>query len=371
MNAVPGRPLLLLLDGHSTHYQPDVVHFAKDHDIIMLCLPLHTTHEAQPLDCGVFKPLKAQWTNVYHHFFQNNPGKVFNKFNFNLLFSQAWMKALIPTNIIAGFRTCGVFPFNPAAISVPEEQGRSNSDGGTDGSDESSDEDGEKGDGSDREGDNAGDGNNFTDEQRELFERQFSEGYDLEIDQDYLHWWNIYHPEASPCDSSAEVRGSGGGVNGEKSGSGADSRGAVGGGADGHGAVGGGGGAVGGGGVGGGADGGGAIGGGAVGGRAFGGGAVGGGAVGGGAVGGDLLPEDWEFPEEFDFILDQWEVFNNRLHDSYDPSVDTDFLYVCWLEQYHPEELPPDRYTLIHFPLLSHSLQLMIIIQQQVQDCLL
>ena len=28
--AVPGRPLLLLLDGHSTHYQPEVVCFAKE-----------------------------------------------------------------------------------------------------------------------------------------------------------------------------------------------------------------------------------------------------------------------------------------------------------------------------------------------------
>ena len=64
VNAVPGRPLLLLLDGHSTHYQPDVVHFAKDHEIIMLCLPPHTKHEVQPLDYSVFKPLKAQWIPV-------------------------------------------------------------------------------------------------------------------------------------------------------------------------------------------------------------------------------------------------------------------------------------------------------------------
>ncbi len=64
--AVPGLPLLLLLDGHSTHYQPDVIRFARAHNIIMLCLPPHTTHESQPLDCGVFKPLKSKWTAVCH-----------------------------------------------------------------------------------------------------------------------------------------------------------------------------------------------------------------------------------------------------------------------------------------------------------------
>ena len=52
--AVSGRPLLLLLDIHSTHYQPEVVHFAKEKNIIMLCLPPHTTHEAQPLDYSFF-----------------------------------------------------------------------------------------------------------------------------------------------------------------------------------------------------------------------------------------------------------------------------------------------------------------------------
>ena len=139
------------IDGHSTHYQPEVVCFAKDHDIIMLCLPPHTIiYVAQSLDCSVFKPLNAQWTNVCHQYFQKIPGKVINKFNFNLLFSQAWLKALIPANIVAGFRTCGAYPFNPAAISV-EEDGKGDDNGGDDGS-----------------------GNDFTDEQCALFQQRFS-----------------------------------------------------------------------------------------------------------------------------------------------------------------------------------------------------
>ena len=52
-------PLLLLLDGHSIHYQRDVVRYAKENNVIILCLPPHTTHETQPLDCGVFAPLKS------------------------------------------------------------------------------------------------------------------------------------------------------------------------------------------------------------------------------------------------------------------------------------------------------------------------
>ena len=102
-NAVPDHPLLLLLDGHSTHYHPDVIKFAREHDIIMLCLPHHTSHASQPLDCGVFKQLKSEWTNVCHAFFQNDPGKIITRFNFNSLFSQAWLRAINPANIIGWF----------------------------------------------------------------------------------------------------------------------------------------------------------------------------------------------------------------------------------------------------------------------------
>lgn len=63
---------------------------------------------------------------MHHHFFQKNPGKVITKFNFNMLFSQ---EALVPANIIAGFKKCGVYPYNPAAISVPEVTNKTNHDG--------------------------------------------------------------------------------------------------------------------------------------------------------------------------------------------------------------------------------------------------
>ena len=55
-HAVLARPLLLLLDGHSTHYQPQLLRLAKENDVIILCLPPHTTHEAQPLGLWCFWP---------------------------------------------------------------------------------------------------------------------------------------------------------------------------------------------------------------------------------------------------------------------------------------------------------------------------
>ena len=117
---VSACPLLLLLDGHSMHYEPQSVHFAKEHGIIMLCLPPNTTQKSQLLEFGVFGALKSQWSNVCHRFFQENPGKIIMKIHFSAIFSQAWSRTISPSNIIAGFQTVGVYPFNPAAIKVPE-----------------------------------------------------------------------------------------------------------------------------------------------------------------------------------------------------------------------------------------------------------
>ena len=44
------RPLLLLLDGHSSHYNPAVIQTAAANGIILFCFPPNTTHLTQPLD---------------------------------------------------------------------------------------------------------------------------------------------------------------------------------------------------------------------------------------------------------------------------------------------------------------------------------
>ena len=46
-HAVPTHPILLLVDGHSSNYDPDSIWFSQKQNV---CLPPDTTHEAQPLD---------------------------------------------------------------------------------------------------------------------------------------------------------------------------------------------------------------------------------------------------------------------------------------------------------------------------------
>ena len=63
------RPVLLLLDGHSSHYSPVTIKIAAENQVILFALPPHTTHVSQPLDRCCFAPLKAAWRQECHNFY--------------------------------------------------------------------------------------------------------------------------------------------------------------------------------------------------------------------------------------------------------------------------------------------------------------
>ena len=191
--AVGALPLLLLLDGHSSHYQPDLIRFAKEHDIILFCLPPHTTHESQPLDATVFKPLKQNWQDACHDYIQSNPGKAITKYQFSALLRVTWEKTMTPTIICSGFRRCGVYPFNPHAIDCSIS--RDNPDASLGGTAGESEEQSEKPE--DEDEDKSG-RKSFSEEQEQLYQRRYDEGYDL-MDPQYLQWLEIHHPDSVPA----------------------------------------------------------------------------------------------------------------------------------------------------------------------------
>ena len=62
--AVPERPLILFVDGHKSHVTLEVIDLAREKNVILFCLPPHTTHALQPLDVAVFKSLKAYFLEL-------------------------------------------------------------------------------------------------------------------------------------------------------------------------------------------------------------------------------------------------------------------------------------------------------------------
>ena len=114
--APTARPVLLMLDGHSSHYCPDTIRLAAKHQVILFALPPNTTHISQPLDKGCFSPLKEAWKQVCHNFLTANPGMVVTRYQFSRLFSQAWMRSMTISNITSGFKVTGIYPTDHQAI---------------------------------------------------------------------------------------------------------------------------------------------------------------------------------------------------------------------------------------------------------------
>jgi len=196
--ANPGRPLLLLLDGHSSHFELSSIELAREKGVTILCLPPHTTHESQPLDSAVFGPLKKHWTQECHDFQQKNPGAVITKYNFSKLFSKAWLKSLSPHNLISGFKNCGVHPFDRTAIKIVDDEPQ------PDIYQSDAPEPGNSTNQTDLEQSNAIPSlPEITDELRKKFERRRSEGYDLP-DPLYQKWLDTNYPE-SICEHFPDV----------------------------------------------------------------------------------------------------------------------------------------------------------------------
>ncbi len=115
------RPVILMLDGHSSHYCPETIRMAAENQIIMCTVPPNTTHLTQPLDIGCFSPFKANWRQLCHQFCSQNPGRTVSRYDFCELFAQAWFKSFTSQNIINSFKATGICPFDRHAIQLPED----------------------------------------------------------------------------------------------------------------------------------------------------------------------------------------------------------------------------------------------------------
>ena len=195
------RPVLLLLDGHSSHFNPEAIKIAAEAEIILFCLPPHTTHVAQPLDVSFFGPLKKHWSKVCHSYMTDNPGRVVTKFQFCSLLNQAWFKAINPATIISGFRKVGVCPFNATAIqpysnTLSDENSYSSSNETI--SKDSNHSLTEKDTEVVSSENSSSHQYTFAEEDICLFQKRFENGYDLYHDTHYVDWLRQEHPDSLP-----------------------------------------------------------------------------------------------------------------------------------------------------------------------------
>ena len=118
---IPRKPAgknLLIVDGHASHMNnANLLEIARDNNVILLCLPSHTTHYLQPLDRVGFKPLKTYWRDACDKHMRSHGGvKRINREEFGGLLNSAWTRFATAQIGISAFKATGIYPLNPDAI---------------------------------------------------------------------------------------------------------------------------------------------------------------------------------------------------------------------------------------------------------------
>jgi hypothetical protein len=109
-------PVALFFDGHHSHISLELIRKARDNNILLLCLPPNTTHLLQPLDVGVFAPLKNAWKVILKRHKLETRGANVNKEIFPHLLSELWETSFTPQHCKGGFRGAGLVPFSPEHV---------------------------------------------------------------------------------------------------------------------------------------------------------------------------------------------------------------------------------------------------------------
>ncbi|XP_033749226.1 tigger transposable element-derived protein 1-like [Pecten maximus] len=112
------RPVLVIMDNHSSHITKQVVDTARENNIHLLCLPAHSTHLLQPLDVGVFHLLKSNvaqmCTSLGYTGMKTLPRHKFPKV------IHLGLNKISGSAISSSFRAAGIHPFNAKKIELPK-----------------------------------------------------------------------------------------------------------------------------------------------------------------------------------------------------------------------------------------------------------
>src|SRR5450432_239398 len=106
---------LLILDGHGSHVTPEFDLFAKEHNIITLYMPPHSSHLLQPLDVGCFAVLKRLYGQQIEGLMRNGVNHI-DKHDFLEAYYNPRLETMNQSNIQSSFAATGIQPYDPERV---------------------------------------------------------------------------------------------------------------------------------------------------------------------------------------------------------------------------------------------------------------
>ncbi|XP_031783872.1 uncharacterized protein LOC116417004 [Nasonia vitripennis] len=110
-------PIIIYLDGHSSHVTIPLVKFCREKEIDVIALFPNATHIMQPLDIAFFHPFKEMWRAAIAKYEAEKDISRLKKEHFPAVLEQALHSFVNekPT-IINGFKAAGLVSFDPEAV---------------------------------------------------------------------------------------------------------------------------------------------------------------------------------------------------------------------------------------------------------------
>lgn len=105
-----GKVLLILDPYYSLSYSFEALEAAEESDIIILCLPSHTTQTLNPMDKAFCKPFNSAFATEITNWYFDNEGSCLNPYHLTKLLANTWSKFAVPAACISGFTSTGVYP---------------------------------------------------------------------------------------------------------------------------------------------------------------------------------------------------------------------------------------------------------------------
>lgn len=109
-------PIILFIDGHSSHLTMPLSDFCVTHNIELIALYPNATHLLQPLDVAFFKPLKEAWKKHVQDWRMEHNGDALRKEDFPKVLDSCIKKLDLPRLMNSAFKTCGLHPLDPDAV---------------------------------------------------------------------------------------------------------------------------------------------------------------------------------------------------------------------------------------------------------------
>ena len=109
-------PHLLIFDGHGSHITFEFVSKCFSHNVLLLCLPAHSTHLLQPLDVGLFSPYQHFYGLAVDNHMHSGQNITRIKKSIFIPFLTEARQVTFTHNIRQSFSFTGIYPLNARRV---------------------------------------------------------------------------------------------------------------------------------------------------------------------------------------------------------------------------------------------------------------